>query len=321
MNSIILADTPKKQQVRKPHIISNLHLSKFANDAGKLFVYEKDRPVRPSIPKNECVERDYFEYKINGQHTNNLYENWFARTETAVGAIYPNVCGQEPSTQVEREVWAIFIAQIFLRSRKVRHQLGGKLLREMEQTFDPAYAREIQYELFKTGRLIQLSDIKDAIRRQLIQMRSCPAFGHLFRIEQSTRNLAASLMFKRWCISEASSGDEFVTSDCPVSTARLVGNQIVALGQGFNDKATAIFFPLSPTKIFIASPAGTDWVQTFNADQVRNINVITARFAHKNVYARRESELLKKLVDSEINQIEFGVNAFVSQNAQVAKLN
>lgn len=315
MGRILLTDATPKPRTRKSHIISKLHLCRFTNDSGKLWVYEKDRAPRPSTPRKECSERDYFEFEIDGKSTNNCYEDWFAKTETAAGTVYPKACQQLPLTERERQQWSIFIAQLFLRTRKVRLQVGGRLLRDLEPTFDTSYVADLQYDLFKQGILIPSVELQTSVRRTWAEMNSNPAFAHLAGIEHSVQNIAAAILSKNWLILDNVSGNELITSDSPVSTVKLTGNQTVLLGQGFFNRTVAVLFPLSPTKLFIASPPDTSWLSSLNADQAGKINEITARFADRNIYARSKSLSVQQLVDTEINQIEFGVNAYVPQNS------
>lgn len=132
MSRIILTD---KKKVRQQHVISDMYLRKFAV-AGELFIYEKDRqirriPVKKGNPIKECRERDYFEYEVNGQKTDNKIENWLAIIETRAADVYPAILDGSQLNDHQRIVWATFVASLFLRTRKVRDQLAPNTLQEL----------------------------------------------------------------------------------------------------------------------------------------------------------------------------------------------
>jgi hypothetical protein len=53
------------------------------------------------------------------------------------------------------------------------------------------------------------------------------------------------------------------------------------------------------------------WPTVFPPIAMASVNRLIVNFAHRNVYANGESEEVQKLVDAEINTIDFGKNAFV----------
>ena len=124
--AIISATLPKKQKLtRREHIVPRLVLSNFTDANGLLWVYTKNKSVRPSTPTNECWERDFYEYELNGRKTNNKYENWLAAVEGDAGNILQLLMGRQPLGQWDAVIWSTFVASLFVRTRKVRKQISG----------------------------------------------------------------------------------------------------------------------------------------------------------------------------------------------------
>jgi hypothetical protein len=92
-----------------------LLLANFADSAGTLWVYSKDKPARPSIPENECVERDFYEYELNGRKTSNKYEDWLARIEGNATAALQLLTDRRRLTEREAVTWAAFVAALFVK--------------------------------------------------------------------------------------------------------------------------------------------------------------------------------------------------------------
>ena len=65
--------------VQNEHVNPRFYLNKFADSKKQVIVYAKDRVPRRTSTKSQSSEQDYFEYTINGQATQNRYENWFQR--------------------------------------------------------------------------------------------------------------------------------------------------------------------------------------------------------------------------------------------------
>ena len=87
-------------------------------------------------------------------------------------------------------------------------------------------------------------------------------------------------------------------------------------GAGFGKERAAMILPVSPQHLFVAASPLSQWDSAPEPRDVDSINLLTVRFAHKRVYAPANSTEIKSLVDTEINTILFGRNAFLrpSQN-------
>jgi hypothetical protein len=120
--TLIITPTTKKNQkrTRREHIVPRLLLARFTDTIGVLWVYAKGKPARASIPDSECIERDFYEYEVNGRKTNNEYEDWLSRVEGDASAVLARLEDRASLAHSEAVIWASFVASLFVRTRKVR---------------------------------------------------------------------------------------------------------------------------------------------------------------------------------------------------------
>ena len=311
MGRIIRSDSIRPPKVRNSHIIPRFYLNKFADSKKHTFVYEKGRQPRRKSTRNQCSEIDYFEYEIGKEVSNNRHEMLFARIEDLAGKAYGKILRAEPLEQEQLTVWALFIATVFLRSRKVRNQVAPRIMDELKTSFLASdNLKDLQYDLFKQGHLVSEKELSAAIEKKWNQLSANPAYLQLAGIDQSACNLGVELGKKHWHTLDAPPGKVFVTSDCPVFTLKLTGGGAAFLGYGFGQEDVAIIFPLSPRKIFVASPPTISWSKVLDVNSINLFNKAVIQFALKSVFSIQECEEIRNLVDSEINKITFGVNAF-----------
>lgn len=307
---------PQRQLVRDQHIVPQWHLKNFVDVDGWFWRYKRNEVTRRCRPKGECWERDFYEYDVNGKRTNNRYERWLGRIENDAVTVTEALLNQQQLNQKQMTVWASYVASLFLRTQKVRSQLSTPMAQKFGlQSRDPEFLRNLQYDLLREGELVFAGDLKRDIEQLRSNMESSPSFYHLSGLQHHTASLGAALAAKTWHVLHAASGNFFVISDCPVTTVEIVAGRALP-GPGFAKDTTAVILPLTPRHIFVASSLTIPWKSVGTPTSVDSTNLLTVRFAHKRVYAHVNSPEIKALVDSEINQITFGKDAFVpaSQN-------
>jgi hypothetical protein len=313
---LVLPAVPNSPQaVRDQHIVSRFYLNKFADGQKYLFAYSPGQKPRRKSTKSLTCELDYFEYTVNGESTDNRYENWFQKIESDAAAVYSTIqSGSGFAYRNQEESWARFIASLFLRSRKVREQFGPKLLEmiESELFFGEDQVREMQLEFLKQGVFVNADDLRAKVNQVKNEMRA-PAFTHLAGIEENVQTIAHNILDKRWFVLEAAPGTIFVTSDCPAQTASVdLERRRLSPGNGFRHPNTAVMLPLSPRKLFYAGPQSMVWKSpTLDVTDTHAFNRITIQFAHKAVFTSEHSSEIQSQVDQELNQVTYGNNAFL----------
>jgi uncharacterized protein DUF4238 len=302
-----IGDRPRRQ-----HIVPEMHLGCFANKANQVCVYQRNVPLRWSSIAKAAVERDYHEYSVGRTKSDYRIEQTLANLEGRAASIRLKLLGRTSLSRDEIGMWALFLASLFLRTRKVRSQITSRLAIDLADRFrSPEELRGIQHEFFKRGSLVPLNEVARQVNKHLDKMISSPAFLHLSGFHKNVPNLAYSICQRVWHVSAAPEGSCFVTSDCPVLTGE-IREQKLFLGHGFALPNATVFFAMNPQSLFVAAPTGSNWPAGLGSADVDLLNLATVRYAHREVYASRESIDIQRVVDANINQIEFGRDAYIS---------
>jgi Protein of unknown function (DUF4238) len=283
--SLIVKPYVEPPKVRNSHIIPRFYLNKFADSTKQTFIYEKGRQPRKKSTKTQCLEIDYFEYEIGKEVSNNKHEMIFAGIENLAGKAYAKILRSEPLNQEHLVAWALFVATVFLRSRKVRNQVAPRIMNELKDSYlAPEQIRDMQYELFKHGQLVSEVELSAILQKTWDQINANPAYLQLAGVEKSACNLGVELGKKHWHTLEAAPEKVFVTSDCPVFTWKLIGGGAAFPGYGFGQEDVAIILPLSPKKVFVASPPTISWPKVLDANSTDLFNKAVIQFADKSVF-------------------------------------
>ncbi len=296
---------------RKEHIIPRMLLAQFIAPDGRLWVYTKGKPPRLSKPENECVEHDFFEFELRGKKTNNSYEKWLSQIEADAALLLEPIIQRRQISNRDAQVWATFVASLFGRTRKVRTQISEAMTQRFrKQTDDPDFILDLQLSLLQKGELLYADDLKRAVAEIRNAMDASPSFYHVSALPNRVRIIVESLLTRAWHTIEAPPDHYFLISDCPVVTYEVRDGQPFP-GAGFGKENTAVLVPVSPKHIFVASPQHFNWRIVATISGVTNINRLIVQFAHRNVYSNVESEEIRALVDTEIDTVVFGKNAFL----------
>ena len=299
------------RQARQEHIVPRVLLENFSNSHGRIWVYARTKSPRISRPFRECKERDFYEFELPHHQTSNEYEDWLGRIESDIKPLFPTLFDNQKLDLQQARTVAYFVASLFGRTRKIRTQLSNAMIPKFrEQTEDPAFIRDLQYELLKRGELVFAEDLRLQVQQTRTAMESSDSFYHVAGLPHRTHVIAQELLKKTWRTLQAPEGKFFVTSDCPVLTAQLVDGE-VRPGSGFAKEATNVLLPISPKYLFVASSPQQGWKPVIEPRGVDSVNRLTARFAHHNVYAPCDSSEIQWFVDEEINSVIFGENAFL----------
>jgi hypothetical protein len=247
-----------------------------------------------------------------GRTTQNWFEDWLARIEGDAIPLFELLIKRRTLKQGEAVVISSFIGSLFARTRKVRAQISSAMVAKFRgQINDPSFVRDLQYELFRNGELRFAEELQRELNDLGAAMENSPSFYHVIGLPHRTRVIAEAIMRKPWHTLEAPADTFFITSDCPVSTVEFVDGKVLP-GVGFAKENVAIFLPLTPRYVFVAS--GVAWGDISDPRFVQSLNRLTVAFAHRNVYAHTDSAALQTIVDVGINQLVFGQNAFIPNN-------
>lgn len=296
---------------RKQHIVSRWLLANFAAPDGRLWVYTKDKAARRSRPENECVERDYLEFELRGDKTNNRIEIWQSQIEAEASRLHSAIVQRRQISQRDAEIWARFVASLFGRTRKVRNQVSESMVKRVQAwTEDTDSIRDLQLTLLKHGEFHFSDHLRDRIHQMREAMEASQSYYFVSGLPTRIRIVLESLLIRNWHTIEAPPGHCFLISDCPVVTYELRDGQPHP-GSGFGNANTAVLLPVSPQHLFVACPRHFTWPAVFTPTGIMNVNRLIVQFAQRNVYANVSSDEIQRWVNTEIDSIVFGGNAFV----------
>lgn len=302
---------PKKKLARKQHIVPRWYLESFCDADGLLHVYETDKDPRRGSPGGECNERDFNEFSWGDEKTNNEYENWFARIEGDAKPVFDALCSRRTLSSQESATWSVFVASLFVRTRKMRLQMTTRTLKRLHNPDEiDAFARETQLELAIEGRIYSLTDLRRRAEKIAAAVDQNLAYFHLRHLPQSVASIHKALTRAKFYVIDATEQLPFVTSDAPVATMELMPNNVqIDFGCGIAKERALVFLPLTPNQAFLAVQKGWAFDSPLSYPSPITCRVATIQFAHRNVYASFASDDLRRMVDTQVNRIVFGENA------------
>jgi Protein of unknown function (DUF4238) len=298
----------KKQRVRQEHIVPRWYLGNFCDVDGQLHVYERGKLQRRGNPAKECRERDFNEFELNGKKTDKVYEDFLAQLESDAKPVCDVLCTTGILTTEEVNNWAVFVSSLLLRTRKTREQMSAHTIRQLQTEEEKhRFALHAQLNMAIEGRFLPYDDIRPSVDRVIGSAHLNLPYYHLTQMPGGILTLANALLAAEWKIIGAPEGHIFVTSDAPVSTMEVQPNRNIIFGSGLGRDNVAVFLPLNTKKVFMAHQKGWPMRGPFD---VELINTATIQFGHRNVYASYWSAELQVRVDTGLNSIVFGENAF-----------
>lgn len=296
----------------KQHFFSAFHLSRFANDCSQLRVFTKTREPYWAKVKDCAQERYFHEYALGKDQTNGRIEAAFAASEALAAPVLNELLSKDALSVDSVMKWSLYLGGLFYRSNKFRTQIVEPLARKTfgELLTHTDRIREIQREYWFQGELITFAQVYAALERQGRLFLSQPAYLHFHGMDSTIPKLAFQIAQKTWLILNAPTDSPFITTDAPVATAQVHKNGALMPGYGFGREMTAIFVPLSPTRLLVASPPQVSWKRDLNSAEVQSFNMLLAQFGEKYLYASEDREPYRELAREHLDTVKFGAGAF-----------
>ena len=299
----------KRSQPRQHHYLPRFYLDGFCDPAvlgreGKsvIWVYEKGKSVRRSIPGKEARERDFYALEKDGARDIQV-EEWLGTVEQHVAPVIRRLRDvRYELSPAEREWVAVFVGTMHMRT-----PAGRKL---METRVGPAASRAIKEaakdldafrSLFQSISIpvdpdFDLEDVRKGIlegRGDIISERldfKLASMIHVGRME------AEMLLGFDWQVVHADGSEFFLTSDNPVVSALWEQEGgMTYFHMGFDVPGVDIFFPLDRT-LCLRMKKGIEPGPCRVPDRgVRYFNKATVICAHRRAYAAKQSVKLEKL--------------------------
>jgi uncharacterized protein DUF4238 len=310
---------------RRHHFLPVSYLRNFCSDQGDLYVYERGKPPRKSVPKKEAHIRDFYAYE--GESGQNFeVENILSRYESDAAPVVQGIVDRARTKahrhlkDVETEILRKLVALMFVRvpaGRKYQEEHAAPAARKLleESARDPqkfaAVTRELhdneplsdqqRAELIEDARLKILNGHYNQPQPPWYRLQAMLEVASM--IEETLRQYSCRIVL-------APKHEGFITGDTPIVTATEFGDKS-QLGTAFASKDTAIWFPIS-------SKVCTLWRRGIEAGYgklpprgVRMVNRNMMRYAERFAYSSQYSLKLAGVFTRIPQQIFLGKNVFI----------
>lgn len=309
------------------HIIPKFYLEQFASRVkgskkpGRIWVYESQKTPSQRATTVQGLENGYFGYmRIDGFIEGSMelaFEKHLAQKEIQSNDVL--VCAKSylyhwpPGS---REKLAFYIGLLYARSTQ-RRSFTEKVWLQMQKDIDLAledeiYLTELASKLsVKHDRAMSGEDIRREALRMVTGARTKGALKNafLFNLLLIADTLARTLLKKNWQVWYASERDEFITSDNPLVSFRVLQDQQLSVGEGFAKDGVIASFPLAPSACLVIGPSGTS--RMVDKGTVMRVNEAVIRLCNRYVYSRSFSKDIQGIVDRYAGRVRYGINAFL----------
>ncbi|MDE0463423.1 MAG: DUF4238 domain-containing protein [Caldilineaceae bacterium] len=284
--------TPKNH-----HYIPQMLLKRFANQEGKLYVYDKDHPdkgVQKKDPRKTFVRRHFYsQEEEDGTRDVSVETQFLAPLESDASLVIEKIVnaarqGQTPGlSSDEKDIWVKFSYNQFVR------------VPEMRETYKEKIFQEIRSELDFIGRFRPFTDSELSILDDEETME------RLWRNStiQSVRMTHAKEVFD--ILSEKRIGVAVIRNPKPKRNFVIGSNPVVKLSHPgrshLSDPTVEVWLPLARDVAVTPCPGERDKVVSANDRHIRAIN--RSIFEQSTVIAGCSRELIESLLGKEARTV------------------
>lgn len=309
----------------KHHFVPRCYLERFRDFQAferdcksVLWVYERNRQVRKSSPKNEARASDYYAVDLDGRK-NYRFEEIIGEVEASACAILPKCESPEFFFSAEDKLtMAEFVALSFTRvpiARQFSEELMSKIIEDTRGNSAPGTERfQKEYESIKQrcGESdLSVADYLQARERVIKEFEKPGSVHRLREMFRLTARLTGYIYQLHWQLWRSDSDQLFLTSDNPVVTVRQ-GPGISQIGVGFGKPDVQVHFPLTARCALFMNANQREGGVGIGSQDVREFNKRVIMCARQFVYAPWKSTTISKLFDRIGGRVVYGETAFVT---------
>lgn len=267
-----------------------------------VWVYEKDRPPRPSTPHKEARERDFYAFERTGER-NFQVEEWLSTVEQNVAPIIKRLKNvRYVLTAAEREWLAIFGGTMHTRTPAGREFIGTRIEPAASRAIKEAASDLAEFRALCCSLGLPMEPDLDLeeVRKGILEgkydsIAERPDFKLASVIDVGLKEAEVLLRFD-WQIVHAYDSEYFLTSDCPVVSGLWERERRMArFHMGFDIPGIDIFFPLDRTMCLRMKKGIEPGAHQVPDRGVRYFNKATMMCAHRRAYAAKQSVKLERL--------------------------
>jgi uncharacterized protein DUF4238 len=322
-NEVAIADKGRKP--RKHHFLPVSYLRNFSSDDGHLYVYERGRAPRVSVPAAEACIKDFYAYPTETGKAFEV-EEILSRHESAAAPVIQGIVRREKNgerrllTKEETQILTHFVALTFVRvpaGRKLDEEYVAPAVKRIfkEAARDKekfaALVRDIPdaEPISETERAERIEDARLTILNGGYDNAESPAV-RLYAMLHVASMIAAELRKYSCVIIKAPKHEDFITGDTPVVNLT-EENGMAQLGTSFDSTNNSVWFPIA-SKICVAWRRGIEPMYgQLPPRGVRIVNRNVMRYAERFIYCSTYSQKLADKFSSVKQQIFLGKNAYI----------
>lgn len=276
-----------KKKSRKHHTVPQMLLKHFTgNDPqGKVWVYDNNIRVYPSLPKEIASQKNYYSFSNDEKNRNDEFEDMFSYAESKAAPIYEKLLTGHIPQGEEREHFADFLACMCLRTTSVRkaaaNYLGYYLHEEAQKADDERNA-------------VNSNKIEEIIingKPDLIIFKKLGKISEIF-CKMNWNILGSEVPI-------------FITTDNPLIIRLKDINRGPFDLKVLTDKNVIITFPLSPVRCMLlhcSIEEKGDHITYLTSSASKYLNKIRVESFDRYVISHCDSEGIKKLI-RKINEL------------------
>ena len=292
---------------RKHHYIPRFYLAGFCSPSARpkgkelLWVYERGREPRCSVPEAEAHQKDFYSFKENGERNIDT-ENWFARMEQRIAPLLADLAtSKREPTAAERTCLAAFMGTMYTRTplgRQMSDERFGPATSQMlkRAAADPVEFRKLYFSV-ETGAPDE--ETAEQVRQDILSGRSDALEEREdFRLASIIHvgvTVGEVLCEMGWQFIRAPDGHSFITSDNPlVCEVSEPGSREIHFRSGVNLPNAAAWFPLTRDVCLLTQKGLTPGIATTSRSTARAINKRILLCAERRIYAGENSSRLQR---------------------------
>jgi hypothetical protein len=281
---------------RKHHYVPVFYQKGFANDAGLLWVYDRNKGTYKELhPLSICFKKDLYAVKPEGKAPNMQVETGILKVIDCAGSVgIRDFMVNNPSREAEQEV-ALFMAFQWTRVPTMSKDIRATYAKLIEELSRIAFANVerarsiIEQHERETGEVIDVTaeSMVESVRGKQFEIVATETAFLTTMLEQAM-SLAKILLRLDWEVLVASEETGFIVCDCPVVVVPPKGCDQV----GFVVPESAKYFPLwRRLCLRLGEPGKRRRLRKVDKEAVRIVNLNIAANSERFVMGPSKEQL------------------------------
>lgn len=279
---------PKKQ-----HYVPQVYLQNFKDDDGYIYIYdiEKDQ-FRRQTPQNAGYNKHFYTVEIDGEKDYFIEQFLSHHVDSKYSDVIKKIENGEDLALEDKQNLALIIAFQHLRTPSQRENYNNMVDSAVKQINKImfSYKKQLNAKIGVTDEEYEL--LKNTIENENYSV-IAPKEHSLALMLDFAEEMANMLLNHNIAILECGKNTQFITSDNPYC---MIKEKWSNQWEGYGVINTIKFFPITPKfGVILKDPGNKVIYLKPNTRQVRNLNLLVASWAQRNIFAKNKV-LLESIV-------------------------